>query len=397
MSLSTMRTSTLSRTTGYYGAMATLGLLGAAWGPALPYLASLTGTNLARISLIFTALFFGALLSTSLGGRLYDRLPGHVIMTAALIIMATAAVLIPFATMLWLLMSLIFILGAAAGLMKLGANTLLVWVHQDNVGPWLTGLHFFSGIGAILAPLIIVLVVAASTEIKSAFWIMAFIMLIPAGWLLVVKSPAIRRASIDEPGGQVIYKLVIPISIIFLLYGGAQVAFAGWLFTNTITLHPGNESIAGYLTTAFWVAFTVGRLAAIPLSTRISARSILLIDFAGCLISLGLILAFSASLAALWLGTLGLGLSMAAIFPTMLTFSEHRLRLSGKVSGIIFGASNLGGMTIPLLTGQVFEAAGPQGTMIVLFLDLLIAAAIFISLDRYVNIIELTKVAKSLY
>jgi fucose permease len=365
--------------------MATFGLLGAAWGPALPFLASSTGTDLARISLIFTALAFGGFLGTTLGGQVYDKVPGHAIITVVLIIMASAAVLISLATSLWLLILLIFVLGAAAGLMTLGANTLLVWIHQDNVGPWITGLHFFSGIGAILAPLIIVLVVSASEDIKSAFWIMAIIILIPAVWLLVVKSPAIRRASDTESGGRIIYKLVVPISIVFVLYVGAEVAFAGWLFTNAITLHPDNESMAGYLTAAFWVAFTAGRLVAIPISSRISSRSILLINFVGCLISLGLILAVSTSLAALWIGTIGLGLFMAAIFPTMLTFSEHKLRLSGKVSGIIFGASALGGMTVPLLIGQVFEAAGPWATIMVLFIDLLIALVVFASVEYRLN------------
>jgi len=361
--------------------MATFGLLGAAWGPALPFLASSTGAELARISLIFTAVAFGGFLGTTLGGRAYDKVPGHAVMVVTLVIMASTAVLIPLATNLWLLILLIFILGSAAGLMTVGANTLLVWVHQDNVGPWITGLHFFSGIGAILAPLVIVLVVSASEEIKAAFWIMAFIILIPAVWLLIVKSPAIRPTSDDETSGQLNYKLVIPISIIFILYVGAEVAFAGWLYTNTITLHPGNESVAGYLTTAFWVAFTVGRLVAIPISTRISSRSILLIDFAGCLVSLGLFLALSTSLTALWIGTVGLGLFMASIFPTMLIFSEHRLRLSGKVSGIIFGASALGGMTVPLIIGQVFEAAGPQATMMALFIDLLIALIVFATVE----------------
>jgi fucose permease len=353
--------------------MATFGLLGAAWGPALPFLASSTNTDLARVSLIFTSLALGGFLGTTLGGRSYDRIPGHAIMTVALLVMAGAAVLIPLTATFWLLLLLIFVLGAAAGLMTVGANTLLVWIHPDNVGPWITGLHFFSGIGAVLAPLIIVFVMSATAGIKVAFWIMAAIILIPAVWLLLVKSPAIRQANKDENEGQIIYKLVVPISIIFLLYVGAEVAFAGWLFTNTITLHPGQESMAGYLTAAFWIAFSVGRLAAIPISSRIPAKTILVADFTGCLVSLGLVLALPTSLTALWVATISLGLSMAAIFPAMLTFSEHRLRLTGKVSGIIFGTAALGAMTVPLLIGQVFEAAGPRATMVVLFIDLLIA------------------------
>ena len=165
MSLSHVRRSAIGRTAGYYGAMATFGLLGAAWGPALPFLASSTNTDLARVSLIFTSLALGGFLGTTLGGRSYDRIPGHAIMTVALLVMAGAAVLIPLTATFWLLLLLIFVLGAAAGLMTVGANTLLVWIHPDNVGPWITGLHFFSGIGAVLAPLIIVFVMSALTLI----------------------------------------------------------------------------------------------------------------------------------------------------------------------------------------------------------------------------------------
>jgi fucose permease len=330
------------------------------------------------MSLIFTAVALGGLLGTTAGGRFYDRIPGHTIMTVALLVMAGTTVLVPLTVSFWLLILLIFVLGAAAGLMTVGANTLLVWIHQDNIGPWITGLHFFSGIGAIVAPLIIVFVMSTTDGISAAFWIMSFIILIPAVWLFVAKSPAIRQASDGENDGQIAYNLLAPISIVFLLYVGAEVAFAGWLFTNTITLHPGSESMAGYLTAAFWIAFAVGRLAAIPISSRIPSKTILVLEFTGCLISLGLILAWPISLAALWIGTIGLGFSMAAIFPAMLTFSEHRLRLSGNVSGIIFGAAALGAMTIPLLIGQVFDAAGSRATTVALFIDLLIAFIIFV-------------------
>src|SRR5262245_32016397 len=43
------------------------------------------------------------------------------------------------------------------------------------------------------------------------------------------------------------------------------------------------------------------------------------LDFAGCLVSLGLILFFSQSATLLWIGTILFGISQASIFPTFLT------------------------------------------------------------------------------
>lgn len=139
--------------------------------------------------------------------------------------------------------------------------------------------------------------------------------------------------------------------------------------------------MAGYLTAAFWGAFTVGRLLGIPVSSRVRSRIIMLINLIGCLISLGLLLTWSNYMIPLWLGTMGLGFFMASIFPTMLTYSEHRMRLTGRVSGIIFGAAAFGGMTIPFLVGQVFVVGGPRGTITVIFFDLLLALVLFVGIE----------------
>ena len=37
-------------------------------------------------------------------------------------------------------------------------NPLLVWVHGDEVGPAMNGLHFFFGVGAFLSPIIIAVI-----------------------------------------------------------------------------------------------------------------------------------------------------------------------------------------------------------------------------------------------
>ena len=53
-------------------------------GPTLPGLAEQTHTALGAISLLFTAHALGYMLGSFLGGRLYDRIPGHPVMAAML-------------------------------------------------------------------------------------------------------------------------------------------------------------------------------------------------------------------------------------------------------------------------------------------------------------------------
>jgi fucose permease len=72
-----------------------------------------------------------------------------------------------------------------------------------------------------------------------------------------------------------------------------------------------------------------------------------------------------------WLGTCGLGLSMASIFPTTLSLAQGRMPISGAVTGWFFVGAGAGGMTLPWLIGQLFESIGPQVTMVILFLALL--------------------------
>lgn len=52
------------------------------------------------------------------------------------------------------------------------------------------------------------------------------------------------------------------------------------------------------------------------LATRLKPRLILLVNLAGCLVSLAIMLIFSQSVAVLWSGSIGLGFFMSSIFPS---------------------------------------------------------------------------------
>ena len=106
-----MNTQKRNQTAAYFIAFITLGLASAALGPALPYLAAQTGSELSQISILFTAKATGYLLGSLIGGRFYDRLPGHKVMFVGLIGMVLTVALTPVVPMLWFLVLVLFFLG----------------------------------------------------------------------------------------------------------------------------------------------------------------------------------------------------------------------------------------------------------------------------------------------
>ena len=365
----------LAKTISYYAAFIALGLANASLGPTLPGLAENTGTQLREISFLFTGNSLGYLIGSLLGGRLYDSLPGHTIMALMIIGIIITLALVPTVSLLWLLTLILLLMGVSKGALDVGGNTLLVWIHKDNVGPFMNGLHFFFGVGAFLSPILIAQALLYSGGITWAYWLLALLIFPVALMLLRLPSPPIRTTSSDAATEPINYRLVGLIVLFFFLYVGSEVSFGGWVFTYAVTLELADKAVAAYLTSAFWGALTVGRLLAIPITARFRPQTVLLSDLLGCIVSVTLIL-LSNSLLALWLGTLGLGLSMASVFPTMFSFAERRMAITGQVTSWFFVGASLGGMTLPWLIGQRIETAGPIIVMLAILLDLLVAVGI---------------------
>ncbi len=382
------RTDHWPRTAGYFAVFVAIGMETASLGPTLRSLAGHTGSPLGAISYLFTAHSLGYLLGSFFGGRGYDRIPGHRLMVAMLLLMAATLILVPLVPLLWLLAACWLVLGVCGGALDVGGNTLLVWVHGRQMGPFMNALHFFFGLGSLLAPLVVAWSLNWSRDITWAYWVLALLMLPVAFWLLPLPSPSPQAAAAGHPTDDSVPAsrskagvddrvIVALISLLLLLYVGAEVAFGGWIYTYALAMDLSDVTTAAYLTSAFWGALTLGRLLSIPLAARYRPRSILLADLLGCLVSVGMFLLWPYSTAATWLGTLGLGLAMASIFPTAISLAERRTPITGQVTGWFLVGASIGAMTLPWLIGQLFERMGSQITMVIILLALVAALGVF--------------------
>ncbi len=380
-------------TIGYFAVFVVLGMETSILGPTLPGLAQQTAAQLAAISYLFTGHALGYMVGSFFGGRLYDRVPGHLVVVAMLALMAAVLILVPWIPVLWLLIPAWILLGVSGGALDVGGNTLLIWVHGRQVGPFMNALHFFFGVGSFLIPIIVAQAMALTGSFPWAYRVLALLLVPVALWMARVPSPASpnatngqagteRQAGADTRTGVDARRTVILICLLLGLYVGAEAAFGGWIYTYALALDLNDATTAAYLTSAFWGALTVGRLLAIPLATRFRPRSILLTDLAGCLVSAGILLLGSGSTTATWLGAMGLGLSMASVFPTAMSLAEHHIPITGQVTGWFLVSASIGGMLLPWLIGQLFEPVGPQMTMLAILLDLVAATLVLIVLLR---------------
>lgn len=371
-----------SRTAAYFVAFVTMGLTMCSLGPTLPGLAGRTGTGLGEASVLFAARSLGIMLGSLRGGRWFDRVPGHPVLAATVCVMALTMAVVPAVPALWLLAAVMLLLGAAEGVLDVGVNTLLVWSHGARVGPYMSGLHFFFGVGACVSPLVVAQSLAFNHSVAPAYWALALLALPAAFWLLRLPSPPARRAPADEGAGRTDRRLVVLIALFLFLYVGAEGSFGGWIYAYALAQGVADETRAAYLTSAFWGALTLGRLVAVPLAARFRPRAILLGDLCGCLLSAGVLLAWPRSPAAVVAGTAGLGFSMASIFPVTLSFAERRMALTGRVTGWLLVGASAGGMTVPWLIGQFFERAGPPSAIIIIACALVLELAVFVFMLR---------------
>jgi len=375
-------------TAAYFAAFVALGLTTGSLGPTLTSLAEQSHVGLSAISYVFTARSLGYLLGSVGVGKLLDRRAGNHVMAAMLLTMSIAMALIPLTSTLWLLLLAMLILGAAESGLDVGANTLLGWVHGNRVAPFMNAMHSFFGVGALLAPIVVAQTAQLSYPTSHSYFVLALLLLPAAAFTLYLPSPIATTPKNHDGPVTTNGRLIFLIALFLFLYVGAEVGFAGWIVTYAIKVKLSGDTTATYLASLFWGSLTLGRILTIPAAARFKSRTILVSSLAGCFLSLAVLWLLHNSFFATLLGTTGLGLSMASIFPTILSFAGHQMKLTGRVTGwFVFGAS-AGSMLIPLGIGQAFQVAGPRVVILVTSVTLLVAVGIFAAMIRSSKIVE---------
>lgn len=395
----------IGRTVVYFMTITVLAMSATAIGPTLPGLAVQTASSLSAISALFSARAIVRMVGTTLAGRAYDRLPGHILMGSALAAICLTYVFAMGSPQLIVLMLAFAMVGFAEGFVDVGVNALLIWNHRGyNASPYINGLHAFFGVGAFIMPLLVAQMVLlngqvgvsnailtpflaldlpeAIDSVTSAYQAIGLLFLPSILLLFLLPSPTARAT--NAPSDNVVrtpWAMVLLSAALLGVYVGAEASFSGWVYTYAIETDLMNTADAAGVVSVFWGTIMVGRLAVVPLSAIMLPRHILILALLGSLASTGLMLTAPSSLT-LWLGAVGLGLSMSSIFPTVLAFADRHMTITAGITSYFFIGAGLGVSIMPWLVGQVFEPIGPHMLFVIVLGGVLLMCLIFVLLMR---------------
>ncbi|OFW67491.1 MAG: hypothetical protein A2Z12_00240 [Actinobacteria bacterium RBG_16_68_21] len=348
----------------FYGAVLLEGVMLASIGPTIDALADNSASTTEQIAILFTANSLGYIVGSLLAARLYARLPGNRVLAGALVWMALLTATIPWLGSLWLMIGVFALIGLSVGLLDVGGNTLLVWLFRRDVPPYMNALHLSFGIGAFLCPLVVDRFAVGGGDATRAFWLFAALMIPVALWLTRVPSPDSPPETAEPTAGTAIVRryayFLALMGLLFFMHVGGELAFGGWIFNYADELGFGSQTTAFLINSMFWGGLVVGRVIAIPLSLRWSARMMLQVDLLAAVGFIGLIWLLPDSAAALWIGTVGFGMAIASVFASCINFTQERMPVSSHVTAIFFIGASLGSMSLPWLIGQFFDRRGPE-------------------------------------
>jgi FHS family Na+ dependent glucose MFS transporter 1 len=334
----------------YWASFLVIGLSLSILGPALTELRDRSGAGIGSIGVLFAGQAAGYVIGSFAGGVLYDRFDGHRLFAAALTLVAFGLFLVPSFTSLPPLFVAFALVGTGAATADVGANAMLMWELGPGTGRAMNVLHLCFGLGALIAPLVVY--VGLDLAVRGG----AVACLVLAVWSQRVPAPRVRIATVDQDADTT-WRLLMLLATFFFLYVGLEVGFAGWIRTYGEEIDLGGLA-ATWLTTVFWIGFTVGRVLSSANGQRVRPKVVLAISCGVTVVVAGVLVVGDGRPAPVWVGVGLMGLATAPQFPVMLTYLERRIHVTGYATSWFVGAAGLGGLTFPWLIGRWFDASG---------------------------------------
>ncbi len=274
----------------------------------------------------------------------------------------------------WALVFALLLTGIGRGAVSNYNNQIVSTLSGGSAAP-LNMLHGFFAIGAVLAPVLVLL----CTHVDRGSWRWAVLTVIVLGVISMISSPFMKMDELPNPrsgSGSFGFlrnrRFLLSMSIMFF-YLCVEASVMGWMVTYYADSGAVAVESAQLLTSMLWVVILAGRFICGALSGRIAPPRMILALCGGILVFLAVLL-MSAGLIPMLVGTVGLGLALSGMYGTTVAnagsvFGEYPLAM-----GVFVTISSLGSVITPSLIGDIASHAGIRMGMAVLLVP---AAAAF--------------------
>lgn len=269
------------------------------------------------------------------------------------------------------------------GALDTGANVWLINLWPSGCGPVLQVYHVAFGVGAFVAPFVAEPFLSSNislaandtlsdglggetllreTQLSFAFGIVSgFIGLVAASMFVVY---LVDRSDCKPPGdersSQAVsdrFALVALLGCYVMVYLGLECSYGQMLATFAVESDlQMTKSEAAYLTSLYFLTFTVARIGSVLWSMLAGPSCILITCQVLTAVTFTLLTVFGAS-SATWLWTLSgfAGVSLAAIFAAAVSYAVQFVVMTNRLMSMVTVAASLGTMVPPLLVGLFIE------------------------------------------
>lgn len=336
------------------------GLLGVGW----PSIRTGFLIPLDAIGLFLAASVAGYMTSSFLSGFLLARVGVGRILAASCFL--TGLALIGYTVVpQWGMMVLLGVFaGLGAGAIDAGLNTYVATHFSEGL---MQGLHASWGVGITLGPIIMTIGLTTVDTWRFGYQVVGVFQLALAVCFVLTlpmwnrnNAPANNEAekkltdyktTLSDTLGQPQVWLSI---MLFFLYVGAEGGLGTWTYSLLTESRGVDKTLAGFFAGSYWFTFTIGRIAAGMVATRVGVNKLVLGGLGGALLGTGLLIWNPSEMANLFAVAI-IGLSIAPIFPAMMSGTRIRVgdRYAANTIGMQMTATGLGVAIIPSLMGML--------------------------------------------
>lgn len=335
------------------------GLYSMILGPLLPTISNEYGLSNTLSGGLLSAHQAGTLIAGFLAGILpvYLGRKRSIILLCTFVIIGFATVIITGNPIL-LLLSFLFT-GLSRGSISNFNNSTVNEVSGSSPSA-LSLLHSVFAIGAILAPF---LVMTTNTLAGDYGWRLALIFIII---LAIISMVLFSRMKLEDTSSR--HKKALAYDFLrdkhFLIGAGilffylcAEATITGWLVKYFVDTDLMTNAYAQMLNSLLWVVILAGRLTTFFIGDRFQKSTLLIMTSIGTIFFYGLLLT-STNLIGITIAIMGLGFSMAGIYPSTVAAVGNTLKQYPLAMGVLLMVGGVGSIIMPTVTGALADAYG---------------------------------------
>ncbi|NLD44194.1 MAG: MFS transporter [Chloroflexi bacterium] len=332
------------------------GLLGVAW----PSIRGGFHIALEAIGMLITAVTAGYMTAAFFSGPLLARLGVGRLLAASCALSGAGLIGYTLMPQWWMMVALGVAAGLGAGAIDAGLNTYVAAHFGETIMQWL---HACWGIGITLGPLIMTLGLTRAGTWRAGYHVVgAFELLLAVGFGLTAHRWRDGTPNHDQPERLTDYRTPMRDSLrmpqvwlsflMYFLYVGAESGAGVWAYTLLVESRGVDPALAGFWTGSYWATFTIGRMLAGALASRLRGDALVAVSIAGAVLG-ALLLIWNPSQIANVAAVALIGFSIAPIFPALMSGTARRVgdRHAANTIGLQMTATGLGMMVVPSLMG----------------------------------------------